>query len=227
MVMKQIILIITILFFILTSIQGQRRNIIGYSLGGYVNFIPKYDLPGNQYHPFLTNSTSSYHGFSYERLFDHKNSIQTGAFINQQFTALMSLHFPINYNYCLYQLPFKKFMIGTTLGLNLNIPLATSNSLFEMSAAQGKFSNIGLDVQVNIKKKFYVAPHAGLWSSVRLGKRFGVSLQTLFHYPVSEYVQFITSYRDVDGNYIVEENTNKNFGLTLIAGVQLWVGNIR
>jgi hypothetical protein len=224
--MKLILLIISIPFFFITSLKGQSKNIIGYSLGGYMNFVPKYDLPGNQYHPFIMKSSSSYHGFSYERIFDLKNSIQTGAFINQQFTALMSLHFPINYNYCFYQLPFKRFMIGATFGVNVNIPLATSNSLIVGDIARIKYSYINLDFEVNIKKKFYMAPHTGLWTSVRLGKRFGLYMQTLFHYPVSEYVQFITSYDDIEGNRIVEENTNKNFGVTMIAGIQIWVGKI-
>lgn len=223
--MKFKLLIICIPLFFITNVKGQRKNIIGYSLGGYTNFVPKYDLPGNEYHPFL-ESSSSYHGFSYERIIDIKNSIQVGAFINQQYTALLSLHFPVNYNYCLYQLPLKKFMIGATLGVNLNFPIFTSNDLFAGIPARIKYSYINLDFEVNLKKNFYIAPHTGLWASVRFGKRFGLYLQTLFHFPVAEYVQFITSYDDPEDNRIVEENTNRNLGTTLIAGIQIWVGKI-
>lgn len=117
-------------------------------------------------------------------------------------------------------------MIGSTLGINLNIPLATSNSLFEMMDARIIYSPIELDVQVIIKKGFYIAPHAGFWTSYRLGNRLGLYFQTLFHFPVPEYVWFITSYRGAEEKYIVEENTNKNFGVTIIVGVRIWIGRI-
>jgi hypothetical protein len=219
------VIVISITSFVPTN--GQSKNIIGYSFGGYVNFVPKYNLPGNQYHPFLGKSSSSCHGFGYERILTEKNSLQTGVFLNQQFSALMSLHVPVNYNYCIYQLPYRKFAFGSTLGINLNVPLATSNNLFEMLEARYTYSDIELDVQVNIKKRFYVAPHVGLWINIRPWNRIGLSLQALFHFPVSEYVQFVTSYRDVQKNYIVEQNTNKNFGVTVMAGIQVWLGKIR
>lgn len=222
--MKSILLIC--FFFVTAPLMAQPRNILGLDLGGYVVLTPKYNLPGNEYHPYVDKNTGGQYGITCERLLGQRHGVKTGFYVNEQFKSLLTFYVPIDYNYCFWQHRLRKYSFGGTAGINLNFLHSNTGNLFsDLYIQQIIYRDLALDFDVGIKKKFYVAPHAGLWGGMRFG-RFGLLMQFLCHYPIPQFVQFTTSYNAPDGSRITEMNTNRQFGVSINFGIQIWIGRL-
>lgn len=221
--MRVLFFVVALLSAVAIPLQG--RDFIGISTDYYMVHKPKYDLPGNRCHPFFEKGVNSSAGLIYERILTGKSMIKTGIFIGQEFEGLDNIYIPVSYKYCFYQEPANTMMFGTILGVNMNFPSMAYSD--EMDEAEFWYRGIELDVQTNIQKKIYVVPHAGLWLSGKLTKRIVLSMQMLFHCPLPQYVQFVTSYSDIDGKPVVEHNTNKNFNISSSIGIQIQLGKMQ
>ncbi len=166
---------------------------------------PKIKKSGDVYNPYIEGS-SSLVGLTYERRITNTLSLRSGGYLNKQFNSIISAHVPLEVNGKLIGGNSESiFYAGYTCGLSLNfIRLVVTG--FESPAPN-------TSAEVDIKKDFYISPHAGISTGVMLG-RFDLRLQGLFHFLIPEIVDFTTTYQEVS-----ESNTNGNIGMSIRIGV--------
>jgi hypothetical protein len=196
--------VIVILAFASNTLIAQHSNSIGLDLGGYMIRTPKSQKAGDTYNPYIEGS-SSLVGLTYERKLTNSLSLGGGGYLNKQFNSIVSVHLPLEVNGKLIGVTNESlFYAGYTCGISLNFNRLVVTG-FEFPAP-----NTSADVE--IKKDFYVTPHAGLHAGVKMG-RFDFRVQGLFHFLIPEFADFTTTYNDVS-----ESNTNGSIGLSLRIG---------
>lgn len=191
-------------------------NKVGFDLASYIVMTPKYNLPGNKYNPYATNSSSGAFGLYYERFFKkHDFSLKTGCYLNDQFSSVVSFYVPLDYNKSVFGNARKTtFYAGYTAGINLNI----MTHFLDMTGG-GYFIPLNvISENVLIKKNFYIAPHAGINAGINL-KHLFFSFQGLYDFFIPQFVTFETVYKNDRGEKITEYNTNKNWGFSLRLGM--------
>lgn len=191
-------------------------NKVGFDLASYIVMTPKYNLPGNKYNPYATNSSSGAFGLYYERFFKkHDFSLKTGCYINEQFLSVASFYVPIDYNKSVFgNARQTTFYAGYTAGININImsnlsPLPGGGYFIPLNVISEDFS---------LKKRFYIAPHAGINAGINL-KHIFFSFQGLYDFFIPQFASFKTVYKNSQGKTITEYNTNKNWGFSLRLGM--------
>lgn len=188
-------------------------NKIGFDfLSPYMVKTPKYNLPGNKYNPYLELSTSHSFGIFYERYFKKRPfSIKTGAYLNTQFNSLVTVYVPVEFNGDVFGKGSETTLyVGYTAGFNLNFFVASTGSL--VYAPNVTYMNS------SIKKRFYIAPYAGIHAGINLNHIF-FSFQGLFNFFVPEFVTYKIVYKNKAGKEVTEYNTNNNWGVTIRAGM--------
>jgi len=208
--MKKSGIIIIMLFLLVQTLSAQTYlNKVGFDFfSPYMVKTPKYNLPGNQYNPYIESSGGGF-GFFYERfLNNHSFSIKTGGYLNKQFGSVVSVNIPVDFNGDIFgKRTGTTLFLGYTAGVSFNIMAAVvTGSVFY------PYGGKAVSFDVLIKKNFYIEPHAGLW-------RMCFSVQDLFDFFVPEFVTYKTVYKNGQGKEITEYNTNNNWGITLRFGL--------
>ena len=202
--MKKYYLLIVVFFIASNTLFSQHSNSVGLNFGGYMIRTPKTIKNGDVYNPYIEGS-SSLVGLTYERKITNTLSVGGGGYFNEQFNSIVSVHVPLEVNGKLVgRNKESMFYAGYTCGISLNF-----NRLV-VTGFQIPAPNTSADVE--IKKDFYIAPHAGINAGVNIG-RFDIRVQGLFHFLIPEIADFTTTYDD-----ITESNTNGNIGLSLRIG---------
>ncbi len=211
--------IIVIFLFLTQAVNAQEYlNKIGFDpLAAYIVITPKYNLPGNKYNSSTMESSSGGFGLYYERFFkQHNFSVETGCYLNDQFSSVISFYVPLDYNRSvLGNARETTFYAGYTAGINLNFISFVSGN---MSPADFVPTNVILANDISIKKHFYLAPHAGINAGINL-KHLFFSFQGLYDFFIPQFVSYKTVYRNDQGEKITEYNTNKNRGISLRLGL--------
>ncbi len=202
--------IILFLGLVVQSLSAQTYlNRVGFDFENYMVKTPKYNLPGNQYNPYIESSGGGF-GFFYERfLNNHSFSIKTGGYLNKQFGSVVSVNIPLDFNGDIFGKRTKTTLfLGYTAGFSFNIMAAVATgSVFY------PYGGKAVSFDVLIKKNFYIEPHAGLYVGVNFW-RISFSAQGLFDFLVPEFVTYKTVYKNGQGKEITEYNTNNNWGIT-------------
>ncbi|MBN2638944.1 MAG: hypothetical protein JXR65_07640 [Bacteroidales bacterium] len=215
--MKKLMVSIILLFTGNLLLAQEYLNKIGLDPAySYVVMTPKYNKPLNQYNPYMRSSGAGY-GLSYERLFQSKPyGLKTGFYFIRQFSSVYSFYVPLEFNGDLLgknkeTTLYAGYVAG--LGLNFAIP-----SLTGVGSGILIFGPNYFESDITIKKKFYMAPHAGIQAGINL-KHLFFSFQGLFHFLVPEFVSYKTLVEDDNGKQTTEYNTNKHWGITLGLGL--------
>lgn len=169
---------------------------------------PKTAKTGDTYNPYIEGS-SNLVGLTYERRITNTLSLRSGGYLNKQFNSIVSVHVPLEVNGKLIGGKSESmFYAGYACGMSFN---------FNRFVVTGfEFPAPNTNSEVDIKKDFYIAPHAGINAGVLIG-RFDLKLQGLFHFLIPEIVDFTTTYQDIS-----ESNTNGNIGLSIRIGGAYW-----
>ena len=211
--MKKSVIFVLAFFLLASALPAQTYlNKIGFDFENYIVKTPKYNLPGNQYNPYILNKAGGF-GFFYERFFNNTTySIKTGGYLNKQFGSVVSLNIPVDFNGDIFgKRASTALFLGYTAGLSMNINVAMTGNVFYPYG--GKF----VSFDISLKKPFYIEPHAGLYAGVNLG-HFSILVQGLFDFLVPEFVNYKTVYKNDQDKEITEYNTNNNWGITIRAG---------
>ncbi len=213
--MKKSVIFVFAFFLLAPALPAQNYlNKIGFDFENYIVKTPKYNLPGNQYNPYVLSKAGGF-GFFYERFFNNTAySIKTGGYLNKQFGSVVSVSIPVDFNGDIFgKRASTTLFLGYSAGLSMNIMVAAvTGSVFY--PYEGKI----VSFDISLKKNFYIEPHAGLYAGVNLG-RFCFSVQGLFDFLVPEFVSYKTVYKNDQDKEITEYNTNNNWGITIRAGV--------
>jgi hypothetical protein len=206
--MKKYYLLLTLFSFVSNTLLSQHLNSIGLDFGGFMIRTPKTPKTGDAYNPYIEGS-SSLVGITYERRITNTLSLRSGGYFNKQFNSIVSVHVPLEVNGKLIGGKNESiFYAGYTGGISLNFNRFVTTG-FEFPAPN-------TNAEVDIKKDFYVAPHAGIIAGILIG-RFDFKLQGLFHFLIPEIVDFTTTHQGIN-----ESNTNGNVGLSIRIGGAYW-----
>ncbi len=207
------LLLIFILFISLQNIvlaQKPKLNSIGLDFGGYVVVVPESASIENRENPYM-NSSSNIVGLFYERFLEEKPfSFKAGIYVNRQFDALISYHFPVEVNGRLVGRELNNpFFLGYTAGFSYN-------SISEIVTGFALLSQ-GVSYDISIIKNSYIVPHIGLNTGFNL-KNFRLTGSFLYHPFVPKFIEYETKYQK-DGREIIEYANNKSTGVSLRIGL--------